>query len=113
MTIGKPACDDWRAMTEDPPKARTTLRIGYVRVLVFCNSCRHQADATCRRCGCWPRRRAADRATVSLLAVPQCNTDRTDFVATSGTWCGRGEVARTTRAPEPAGAEDRRTPSWL
>ena len=24
---------------------RTTLRTGYVRVLVFCNSCRHQADA--------------------------------------------------------------------
>ena len=22
-----------------------TLRTGYVRVLVFCNSCRHQADA--------------------------------------------------------------------
>jgi hypothetical protein len=27
------------------PTARTTLRTGYVRVLVFCNSCRHQADA--------------------------------------------------------------------
>jgi hypothetical protein len=26
------------------PTARTTLRTGYVRVLVFCNSCRHQAD---------------------------------------------------------------------
>jgi hypothetical protein len=25
--------------------ARTTLRTGYVRVLVFCNSCRHQAHA--------------------------------------------------------------------
>jgi hypothetical protein len=25
--------------------ARTTLRTGYVRVLVFCNSCRHQANA--------------------------------------------------------------------
>jgi hypothetical protein len=30
-------------MTDDLPTARTTLR--YVRVLVFCNSCRHQADA--------------------------------------------------------------------
>jgi hypothetical protein len=27
------------------PTPRTTLRTGYVRVLVFCNSCRHQADA--------------------------------------------------------------------
>jgi hypothetical protein len=27
------------------PTARTTLRTGYVRVLVFCKSCRHQADA--------------------------------------------------------------------
>jgi hypothetical protein len=27
------------------PTARTTLRTGYVRVLVFCNSCQHQADA--------------------------------------------------------------------
>jgi hypothetical protein len=25
----------------DLPTARTTLRTGYVRVLVFCNSCRH------------------------------------------------------------------------
>ena len=32
-------------MTGDLPTARTTLRTGYVRVLVFCNSCRHQADA--------------------------------------------------------------------
>jgi hypothetical protein len=32
-------------MTDDLPTARTTLRGGYVRVLVFCKSCRHQADA--------------------------------------------------------------------
>jgi hypothetical protein len=32
-------------MADGPPTARTTLRTGYVRVLVFCNSCRHQADA--------------------------------------------------------------------
>ena len=32
-------------MTDDLPTPRTTLRTGYVRVLVFCNSCRHQADA--------------------------------------------------------------------
>ena len=32
-------------MTDGLPTARTTLHTGYVRVLVFCNSCRHQADA--------------------------------------------------------------------
>jgi hypothetical protein len=32
----------------DLPTANTTLRTSYVRVLVFCNSCRHQADADLR-----------------------------------------------------------------
>ena len=32
-------------MTDDLPTARTTLAARYVRVLVFCRSCRHQADA--------------------------------------------------------------------
>ena len=31
--------------TDELPTARTTLRTGYVRVLVFCRSCRYQADA--------------------------------------------------------------------
>jgi hypothetical protein len=34
-----------RPETNALPTARTTLRTGYARVLVFCNSCRHQADA--------------------------------------------------------------------
>jgi hypothetical protein len=34
-----------RSYDDDLPTPRTTLRTGYVRVLVFCNSCRHQADA--------------------------------------------------------------------
>jgi hypothetical protein len=34
--------------TNSLPTARITLRTGYVRVLVFCNSCRHQADADLR-----------------------------------------------------------------
>jgi hypothetical protein len=34
-----------RSYDDALPTARTTLRTGYVRVLVFCNSCRHQADA--------------------------------------------------------------------
>ena len=33
-----------RSYDDGLPTARTTLRTGYVRVLVFCNSCRHQAD---------------------------------------------------------------------
>jgi hypothetical protein len=32
-------------MTGELPTSRTTLRAGYVRVLVIYNSCRHQADA--------------------------------------------------------------------
>ena len=32
-------------MTDDLPTARTTLRASYVRVLAFCRSCRHLADA--------------------------------------------------------------------
>ena len=33
-----------RSYDDGLPTASTTLRTGYVRVLVFCNSCRHQAD---------------------------------------------------------------------
>jgi hypothetical protein len=33
------------AVTDALPIPRTMLRTSYVRVLVFCNSCRHQADA--------------------------------------------------------------------
>jgi hypothetical protein len=32
----------------EPGIPRTALRTRYVRVLVFCNSCRHQADADLR-----------------------------------------------------------------
>jgi hypothetical protein len=34
----------------DLPTVRTTLRNGYMRVLVFCNSCRHEAVADLMRC---------------------------------------------------------------
>jgi hypothetical protein len=34
-----------RSYDDALPTACTTLRTGYVRVLVFCKSCRHQADA--------------------------------------------------------------------
>jgi hypothetical protein len=63
------------------PTARTTLRTGYVRVLVFCKSCRHQADADLQAIV------DAGRGDVPLTKLQfrcsQCGTDRTDFVVTS------------------------------
>jgi hypothetical protein len=63
------------------PTPRTTLRAGYVRVLVFCNSCRHQADADL------PAIVDAGHGDVPLteprFRCSQCGTDRTDFVVTS------------------------------
>jgi hypothetical protein len=35
--------------TDGLPTPRTALRTGYVRVLVFCNSCRHQLLEVCNR----------------------------------------------------------------
>jgi hypothetical protein len=32
-------------MTDSPPTVRTTLAARYVRLLVWCRACRHQADA--------------------------------------------------------------------
>ena len=53
------------------PTPRTTLRARYVRVLVLCKSCRHQADADLHALVRWPRRRAADPAAVPLLQLRQ------------------------------------------
>jgi hypothetical protein len=68
-------------VTDDPPTARTTLRTGYVRVLVFCKSCRHQADADLQALI------DAGRGDVPLSRLrfrcSQCGTHRTDFVVTS------------------------------
>ena len=68
-------------MADGPPTARTTLRAGYVRVLVFCKSCRHQADADLQAIV------DAGRGDVPLTELQfrcsQCGTDRTDFVVTS------------------------------
>jgi hypothetical protein len=65
----------------DLPTVRTTLRTGYVRVLVFCNSCRHQADADL------PAIVESGRGDVPLTELrfrcSQCGTDRTDFVVTT------------------------------
>ena len=82
----------------DLPTARTTL---YVRVLVFCNSCRHQADADLDAIV------ESGRGDVSLTELrfrcSQCGTHRTDFVVTSRTTRNRGDQGRQ----QPAGAKDR------
>jgi hypothetical protein len=63
------------------PTARTTLRAGYVRVLVFCNSCRHQADADLQALI------DAGRGDVPLVDLRfrcgNCRSKLTDFVCTS------------------------------
>jgi hypothetical protein len=68
--------------------AARRLRTGYVRVLVFCNSCRRQAAADLQALV------DAGRGDVPLTALrfrcSQCHTDRTDFVMTS--LCGRAEL---------------------
>jgi transposase-like protein len=68
-------------MADGLPTARTTLRTGYVRMLVFCNSCRHQADADLQALV------DAGRGDVPLneqrFRCSNCGTDRTDFVMTS------------------------------
>jgi hypothetical protein len=68
-------------VTDELPTARTTLRAGYARVLVFCKSCRHQADADLQALV------LAGRGDVPLnelrFRCSQCGTDRTDFVVTS------------------------------
>ena len=63
------------------PTPRSAVRARYVRVLVFCNSCRHQADADLHAL-C-----ASGHGDVPLTKLrfrcPNCGTDRTDFVVTS------------------------------
>ena len=63
------------------PTPRTTLRARYAHVLVFCNSCRHQADADLQEII------DAGRGDVPLTELrfrcSQCGTVRTDFVVTS------------------------------
>jgi hypothetical protein len=63
------------------PTPRTALRTRYVRVLVFCNSCRHQADADLRAL---VLRGQGDVPLTELrFRCSSCGTDRTDFVVTS------------------------------
>jgi transposase-like protein len=65
----------------DLPTARITLRTKYVRVLVFCNSCRHLADADLQKIV--ESGRGDVPPTELRFRCSQCGTDRTDFVVTS------------------------------
>jgi hypothetical protein len=70
-----------RPETDGLPTACATLRTGYACVLVFCNVCRHQADADLLAIV------EAGRRDVPLTELRfrclQCGTGRTDFVVTS------------------------------
>jgi hypothetical protein len=70
-------------MTEDHhelPTPRTALAARYVRVLVFCRSCRHQHDADLQALVDQGR---GDVPLVHLRRCSQCQTGNTDFVVTS------------------------------
>ena len=63
------------------PTPRTTLRGGYGRVLVWCTSCRHQADANLQRLV------ETGRGDVPLVRLhfrcSNCRSRRTEWVVTS------------------------------
>jgi hypothetical protein len=90
MAVGRIDRRPRRIYGGDLPTPRTALRNGYAWVLVFSNSCRHQADADLQALvdagrGDMP---LTDCRVTSLLAMTrfrcsQCGTDRTDFVVTS------------------------------
>jgi transposase-like protein len=70
-----------RYRVTQPLGSPPTLRTGYVRVQVYCNSCRHQADADLRAL---VLRGQGDVPLTELrFRCSQCGTDRTDFVVTS------------------------------
>jgi hypothetical protein len=72
------------AVTDDHyklPTPRTALAARYVRVLVFCRSCRHQADADLQAI---VESGGGDVPLSELrFRCSQCGTYRTDFVVTS------------------------------
>ena len=63
------------------PTPRTTLRTGYVRVLVWCKACRHRRDADLQALV------DAGRGDVPLIQLrfrcSNCGSQLTDFVVTS------------------------------
>ena len=69
-------------MSDELPTPRTTLRTGYVRVNVWCRSCRHAADADLERLVAEGR---GDTPLVRLRwRCANCRGSRTDFVVTGG-----------------------------
>ena len=63
------------------PTACSTPRTGYVRVLMFCNSCRHQVDADLQKIV--ESGRCDEPLTELRFRCSQCGTDRTDLVVTT------------------------------
>ena len=76
-----------RADQHELPTPRTTPRTGYVRVLVWCKSCRHRRDADLRALV------DAGRGDVPLVELrfrcSNCASTLTDFVVTSTEETGR------------------------
>jgi Zn finger protein HypA/HybF involved in hydrogenase expression len=70
-----------RADHHELPTPRTTLRARYVRVLVWCKSCRHRRDADLQGLV------DAGRGDMPLVALrfrcSNCRSRLTDFVVTS------------------------------
>ena len=98
------------------PTPRTTLAASYVVVLVWCKSCRHQAQADMQKLI------DAGRGDVPLTRLrfrcSNCRSSLTDFVCTGGRPSGfsRGERLRLLRAiwpvnrlPQPVDED----PGWL
>jgi hypothetical protein len=90
-------------VTDGPPTPRTTLHTGYVRVLVFCNTCRRQADA---HLAALVESGPGDVPLTELrFRCSQCRTDRTDFVVTSldspQPWWQVAELAVSARLRPP------------
>src|SRR4051794_20392175 len=70
-----------RADHHELPTPRTTLRTGYVRVLVWCKACRHRRDADLQGPD---RRRRGDVPLVELrFRCANCGSRLTDFVVTA------------------------------
>ena len=72
------------------PDGLPTLRTSYVRVLVWCKACRHQANADLEAMI------STGRGDVPLVQFrcTNCRSRLTDFVVTGGSTCGRGDRDR-------------------
>lgn len=77
IAVCSPGC-----MPDDLPTPRTTLRAGYVRVVVWCKACKHQREADL------PALVDAGKGDVPLRELrwrrANCGSRLTDFVLTGG-----------------------------